>query len=194
MGDAKRMWAAGKLIQHQPLRAGIKAEKISRVDSLTRKDGKTGSLTFVRLRHDIRQKHALVVTEYQDLVYRASDAPAATPQQAPTVADETLPLAFTSTQLFRYSALTFNGHRIHYDADYAREIEGYSGLVVHGPLLAHLMMALATRLHGGFPAFSYRGASPLIVGEDATLCAKDGRFWVRAGDGRLCTSGWIETA
>lgn len=194
MGQSRRMWAAGKIIHHKPLMAGIKAEKISRVDAVTRKQGRTGALAFVRLRHDIRQRHTLAITEFQDLVYRPADAQPAAPQEAPTVATQTAPLKFNSAQLFRYSALTFNGHRIHYDADYARDTEGYGGLVVHGPLLAHLMMRMATELHGPFAAFSYRGASPLLAHEDATLCTKDGHFWVKAADGRLCTSGFIDTA
>jgi len=192
-GLPRRMWAAGRLVQHQPLKAGIKAIKTSKVEAVTRKQGKTGDLAFVRIRHDIKQRHALAMTEWQELVYRPANAPSAAPQAAPTVSDHSTPLSFTPTQLFRYSALTFNGHRIHYDADYARDVEGYGGLVVHGPLLAHLMMQLATQLHGPFNAFSYRGASPLLAHETATLCAKDGQFWVRAGDGRLCTSGQIET-
>ena len=194
LGLPRRMWAAGRIVQHQPLRAGIKAEKISTVEGVTRKDGRSGPLAFVRIRHDIRQRHALTVTEWQELVYRPADAPAAAPKLAPTVAAHSEPIAFTSTQLFRYSALTFNGHRIHYDADYARNVEGYAGLVVHGPLLAHLMMQLATKLYGTFTDFSYRGSSPLILGEAATLCANDGQFWVRGGDGRLCTSGQIAVA
>ncbi len=194
MGASRRMWAAGKVIQHQPLKAGIKAEKISKVEALTRKQGKTGALAFVRIRHDIMQRHTLAITEYQELVYRPADAKPVDPQPAPTVASHTQALSFTPTQLFRYSALTFNGHRIHYDADYARDVEGYGGLVVHGPLLAHFMMAFATKLYGAFTTFSYRGASPLLVHEDATLCAQDGHFWVKAADGRLCTSGHIETA
>ena len=191
LGLPRRMWAAGRLVQHQPLRAGIKAEKTSTVEAVTRKDGRSGPLAFVRIRHDIKQRHALAITEWQELVYRPADAPPAAPQPAPTVATQTQALTFTATQLFRYSALTFNGHRIHYDADYARDTEGYAGLVVHGPLLAHLMMQMATKLHGSFTDFSYRGASPLILGEAATLCAKDGQFWVKAADGRLCTSGQI---
>ncbi|MBB5722899.1 3-methylfumaryl-CoA hydratase [Loktanella ponticola] len=194
LGLPKRMWAAGRIVQHQPLKAGIKAEKISTVEGVTRKDGQSGQLAFVRVRHDIKQRHALAVTEWQELVYRPADAPTAAPKPAPTVAAHSEPLNFTSTQLFRYSALTFNGHRIHYDADYARDVEGYAGLVVHGPLLAHLMMQLATTLYGGLTDFSYRGASPLIAGEAATLCASDGHFWVRGEDGRLCSSGQIAAA
>ena len=191
LGLPRRMWAAGRMVQHQPLKAGIKAEKVSTVEAVTRKDGRSGPLAFVRVRHDIKQRHALAVTEWQELVYRPQDAKPADPTPAPKVAAHSEPLAFTSTQLFRYSALTFNGHRIHYDADYARDAEGYAGLVVHGPLLAHLMMQLAVKMHGGFTDFSYRGSSPLILGETATLCANDGQFWVRGGDGRLCTSGQI---
>ncbi len=191
MGTSRRMWAAGKIVQHQPLRAGIKAEKVSRVEAVTRKQGRTGALAFVRVRHDIKQRHALAITEWQELVYRPPDAPAAEAQTAPTVATETQALAFTPTQLFRYSALTFNGHRIHYDADYACDVEGYDGLVVHGPLLAHLMIQMATRLHPTMTTFQYRGASPLMVSEKATLCAQDQMFWVKAADGRLCTSGQI---
>ena len=192
MGASRRMWAAGRIVQHQPLKAGIKAEKVSRVEAVTRKQGRTGALAFVRVRHDIKQRHALAITEWQELVYRPADAASADPQPAPTVAQETQALAFTPTQLFRYSALTFNGHRIHYDADYARDVEGYGGLVVHGPLLAHLMIQMAAKLHPEMTGFRYRGASPLLVQEKATLCAQDGSVWVRAADGRLCTSGQFE--
>ncbi len=192
--NMRRMWAAGRLVQHQPLKAGIKAEKISKVEGVTRKQGRTGALAFVRIRHDIKQRHALALTEWQELVYRPVDAPAAAPQDAPKVAQESEALQFTPTQLFRYSALTFNGHRIHYDADYARDVEGYAGLVVHGPLLAHLMMRMATRIHGAFTSFSYRGASPLLVDEPAILCAQGSQFWVKAADGRLCTSGQIDAS
>jgi len=194
MGDAKRKWAGGKLILHQPLKAGIKAEKISRVEGMTRKQGRSGSLTFVRIRHDIRQRHALAVTEYQDLVYQPTDAPASEHQTAPTVSAHSTPHQFTTTQLFRYSALTFNGHRIHYDSDYAREAEGYSSLIVHGPLLTQLMLDFASRQYGTFAAFSYRNVSPLCVDETATVCAQGNQLWIKAADGRLCASGQIEAA
>lgn len=194
MGDATRMWAGGKLVQHQPLKAGIKAARTSRVEGMTRKQGKSGTLTFVRLRHDIRQRHALVVTEFQDIVYRAANAPPSTAQPAPTVADHSEPLRFDATQVFRYSALTFNGHRIHYDADYARDVEGYPACVIHSPLLTQMMLACATRLYGAIGSFSYRNTSPLKVDEPATLCAKDGQIWIKAADGRLCASGLVDRA
>ena len=188
MGLPRRMWAAGRMVWHRPLLAGIRAEKTTRVDSAVRKSGRSGPLAFVRLRHDIRQRQTLAVTEYQELVYRpdapAPDAPA--PQPAPV--DETASTLFTcdATQLFRYSALTFNGHRIHYDLAYATGVEGYAGLVVHGPLLAHMLMDLATRHIGTLTEFTYRATAPLLAGEEAALCWKDGTLWVRGPDGRLC--------
>ncbi len=188
MGTTRRMWAAGKLTFHRPLLAGIRAEKITRVENLTRKTGRSGPLAFVRLRHDIRQRQTLALTEYQELVYRpeAGKTPL-TPPDAPTGETHSQDINFDPTLLFRYSSLTFNGHRIHYDQPYATGTEGYGGLIVHGPLLAHLLMGLAARQLGTLKAFTYRATSPLTVDEAATLCWKnDGSLWVRGPDGRLC--------
>ena len=187
LGLPRRMWAAGKLTFHRPLFAGIRAEKITRIDSVTRKSGRSGPLAFVRLRHDIRQRQTLAVTEYQELVYRPDDAPAPpAPPPAPTTETHVEPFSGDPTLLFRYSALTFNGHRIHYDQDYAQSTEGYDELVVHGPLLAHLLMGLATRQLGSLSEFAYRATAPLLAHEDATLCWQDGSLWVRGPDGRMC--------
>ncbi len=187
MNLPRRMWAAGKLVFHKPLLAGIKAEKTSTIEGVTRKDGRSGPLAFVRVRHDIRQRQSLALTEWQELVYR-QDQPDAQPTPPVAATDETLavPVSFDSTMLFRYSALTFNGHRIHYDETYARQVEGYDGLVVHGPLLAHLLMALAHHQLGELRNFSYRATAPLMHHEPASLCWKDGRAWVRGPDGRQC--------
>jgi len=187
LGLPRRMWAAGKLTFHRPLLAGIRAEKTSFIEGITRKTGRTGPLAFVRVRHDIKQRQTLTLTEYQDLVYR-EDQPQAqpAPPMAATDEDHAETVHFDSTLLFRYSALTFNGHRIHYDETYAREVEGYDGLVVHGPLLAHLLMGLAQRQLGELTTFSYRATAPLMHHETATLCWKDGRAWVRGEGGRQC--------
>jgi 3-methylfumaryl-CoA hydratase len=88
--------------------------------------------------------------------------------------------------LFRYSALTFNGHRIHYDLDYARDVEGYGGLVVHGPLLAQLLMLKAERELGPLKTFQFRATAPLMHFETARMCRKGREFWVEGPDGRLC--------
>jgi 3-methylfumaryl-CoA hydratase len=142
-------------------------------------------LAFVTLRHQITQNGARAVTEWQDLVYRQDPGPA-TRQPAPPMApadENPVEHRFSTTLLFRYSALTFNGHRIHYDLDYCRDVEGYPGLVVHGPLLAQLLMLRAARpLH----RFGFRATAPLFHTETATLCAQGGVLWVRGPDGRLC--------
>ena len=189
LGLPQRMWAGGRLEFHAPLRIGVAAEKTTTVQAIREKTGRSGRLGFVTLRHDIRQNGALAVSEWQDIVYR--DPPADRMAIAPPKArsDEALAeeRAFSTTLLFRYSALTFNGHRIHYDADYSREVEGYSGLVVHGPLLAQLLMHLAETRDGPLARFSFRATSALMHHETATFCAaKDGALWVRGPDGRQC--------
>jgi len=190
MGLPRRMWAAGKLTFHSALLAGVRAERRSAIESLTRKDGKTGPLAFVRIRHDILQRGGLVLTEWQDIVYRQDPAPDAVtpaPPVAATDEERSLVRGFDSTALFRYSALTFNGHRIHYDKPYAQAVEGYPGLVVHGPLLAQMLMLLAEEALGRrLRAFAYRATAPLFDGEEAAFCWKAGRLWVRGSDGRQC--------
>lgn len=185
-GLPRRMWAGGRLSFHRALVAGTPARKTTHLESTAKKTGRSGKLAFVTLRHDISQNGALCVTEFQELVYREAQSPAQpNPQLAPT--DETFceEADFDSTLLFRYSALTFNGHRIHFDNDYARGIEGYRGLVVHGPLLAHLLMRLAARELGSLKTFRFRATAPLILGEPASLCWKAGELWVRGPAGRL---------
>lgn len=189
MGLPRRMWAGGRLAFHQPLRAGIEAERISTCEDHERKEGRTGPLGFVTLRHEIVQDGALCVTEWHDLVYRedpAADASRPIAPQAPTDEEERQEVSFSPTLLFRYSALTFNGHRIHYDRDYARDVEGYDGLVVHGPLLAQFLMLMAQEALGPLAEFSFRATAPLMDHETATLCRKGRSLWVRGPDGRLC--------
>jgi len=185
LGLPKRMWAAGKLTFHRPLLAGVRAERTRMIDAVTRKQGRSGPLGFVTIRHDIKQRGTLALTEYQHLVYRQS-GPAAEPPQARTDEAHCETITCDSTMLFRYSALTFNGHRIHYDETYARQIEGYDGLVVHGPLLAHLLMNMAQRQLGTLNTFSYRATAPLMHHESASLCWQSGQAWVRGPDGRQC--------
>ncbi|WP_171177480.1 acyl dehydratase [Ruegeria sp. HKCCD8929] len=187
MGLPRRMWAGGRLRFEQDLRAGIPAEKRSVLESAATKIGRTGPLAFVTLRHEIWQEGALCLTEWQDLVYRedpASDAPRPVPPTARTDETDRREVRFDSTLLFRYSALTFNGHRIHYDLDYARDVEGYSGLVVHGPLLAQQLILMVEELMGPLAEFSFRASSPLMHFETATLCRNGPDLWVRGPDGR----------
>lgn len=189
MGLPRRMWAGGRLEFLAPLRVGESATKTSRLHKKTRKEGRSGPLGFVTLCHEIHQAGTLRVREYQDLVYRndpSASGVKATPPEAPSGARQEREIGFDTTLLFRYSALTFNGHRIHYDLDYARGVEGYGGLVVHGPLLAQLLMLFAADVLGELAMFSFRATAPLIHTETVTLCwdGADG-FWGRAPDGRM---------
>ncbi|WP_298853713.1 MaoC family dehydratase N-terminal domain-containing protein [uncultured Ruegeria sp.] len=189
MGLPRRMWAGGRLEFHTPLVAGIVAERISVLDGQSTKEGRSGPLGFVTVRHEIRQKGQLCLTEWQDLVYREDPAPDKKKPNPPKARmDETdlREVGFDSTLLFRYSALTFNGHRIHYDLDYARGVEGYAGLVVHGPLLAQLLMLFSVDLSGPLTSFSFRATSPLMHFETARLCRSGEDMWVRGPDGRQC--------
>ncbi len=187
LGLPRRMWAGGRLAFHMPLRAGIAAEKRSVIEEVARKTGRTGVLALASIRHEIRQNGQLCLTEHQDLVYRADHDPAA-PQPAPPAArrdEESCDMAaFGTTLLFHYSALTLNGHRIHYDEDYSCNTEGYGGLVVHGPLLAQLLILKAERELGPLAGFSFRATAPLMYREEAALCRSGNDLWVRAPDGR----------
>lgn len=144
----RRMWAGGRLEWLAPLRVGDRIERTSRIQSITHKSGRTGDLVFVVVRHEVRNAQGLALTEEHDIVYRPlaqPGDPAPAPQAAPGDAPWTREIVPDPVLLFRYSALTFNGHRIHYDRSYVTEVEGYPGLVVHGPLIATLLVDLARR-------------------------------------------------
>ena len=195
MGLPRRMWAGGRMEFGPALRAGVRATRITSVDAQTAKAGRTGPLGFVTLRHEYWQDDALCLTEWQDLVYREDPDPAApspVPPVAPMGEDVAEQRRFDTTLLFRYSALTFNGHRIHYDVDYARETEGYAGLVVHGPLLAQHLLLLAARDLGPLRRFAFRATAPLMHFETAEFCRKGCDLWVRGPDGRQCMQATAE--
>lgn len=187
LGLPRRMWAGGKLVFHTPLRLGIVAEKATMLRAVTRKEGRTGRLGFVTLRHEIRQRGALAVSEDQVLVYRPAHEPDADPPQVPKIEDMPTTcrtVRFDPVLLFRYSALTMNGHRIHYDLPFA-EAEGYEGLVVHGPLLAQLLASHAEERFGPLNTFQFRATAPLTHLDTAEICSKGDHFWVRTADRRL---------
>ncbi|WP_037315077.1 acyl dehydratase [Ruegeria halocynthiae] len=189
MGLPRRMWAGGRLQFQAPLIVGNGAERRSVCEGAIRKSGRSGPLGFVTLRHEIWQGDTLRLTEWQDLVYRSettADEVRPVPPTARTDETDRREVTFDTTLLFRYSALTFNGHRIHYDLDYARDTEGYDGLVVHGPLLAQLLILFATELIGPLDRFSFRATAPLMHSETATLCRAGQTLWVRGPDGRQC--------
>ncbi|MEL6451216.1 MAG: acyl dehydratase [Pseudomonadota bacterium] len=189
MGLPRRMWAGGRLQFHAPVRLSTDTQRVTHCEDAVRKEGRSGPLGVVTLRHEIWQAEQLCVTEWQDLIYRADPDPTAArpaPPVAPAEAQAEEEVRFDATTLFRYSALTFNGHRIHYDQPYAREVEGYDGLVVHGPLLAQHLMLMAEAALGPLTTFSFRATAPLMHHEAATLCWAGRDLWVRGPDGRLC--------
>ncbi|MGW4587819.1 FAS1-like dehydratase domain-containing protein [Amycolatopsis thermoflava] len=161
----RRMWAGGRVRTSGVLRCGQPATRRTRVVSVADKQGRSGPLTFVTVEHLISQAGRVVVEERQDLVYRpAATSPAVVPEGEVVAAGPgEWAIEVTPTLLFRFSALTYNAHRIHYDRDYARDVEGYPGLLTHGPLQA-LAMAEAARATGvgGEVEFTYRLVSPLF--------------------------------
>jgi 3-methylfumaryl-CoA hydratase len=159
----RRMWAGGRLEFLHPLRIGDELVRDSRIADVTIKEGRSGALVFVTVHHEIKNAFGVAVTEEHDIVYRdAPSAQAPTPQPQAAPGDETFSRLITPDPvlLFRYSALTFNGHRIHYDRSYVTQVEGYPGLIVHGPLIATLLLDLLRRempdarvIRFGFKAF-----------------------------------------
>ena len=163
----RRMWAGGRMQwqQDNPLRVGDAAQKRSRIVSVKHKSGRSGDLLFVEVEHAFHNAHGLCLTETHDIVYRAAAMPGEA-QVPPTPAETDAPWqrAFVPdpVSLFRYSALTFNGHRIHYDRSYVTQAEGYPGLIVHGPLIATLLVDLVRRQvpAAGLVSFQFRAVRP----------------------------------
>lgn len=146
----RRMWAGSDFEFHEPLLIGDALQRTSTIVGVKEKSGRTGSLIFVKIKHEIRRNnHASVaLTEHHNIVYRPAVSPddvAPPPQAAPLESAWQRQIVPSDVLLFRYSALTFNGHRIHYDRKYVTEVEGYPGLIVHGPLIATLLMDLLRR-------------------------------------------------
>ncbi|WP_163849494.1 FAS1-like dehydratase domain-containing protein [Pseudooceanicola aestuarii] len=157
-----RMWAGGEMLFHRDLTLGAEVTRHSVIEDVVLKDGRTGPLCFVTLRHRISDAQGLAVEERQDIVYRGSSAGSPNPPPAPQGA-ERHHVRGDAVVLFRYSALTFNGHRIHYDRSYVTEVEGYPGLIVHGPLQATWLCHMAARLQGRRPRrFRFRSTAPLF--------------------------------
>ncbi|MDR6888153.1 MULTISPECIES: FAS1-like dehydratase domain-containing protein [Variovorax] len=163
----RRMWAGGRLAWEKgnPLQVGDKVERISTIASVTHKAGRTGELVFVLVRHEVRNERGLALTEEHDIVYRAAAGPdekTPPPTPAPKDAAFSREIVPDDVLLFRYSALTFNGHRIHYDRRYVTQVEGYPGLIVHGPLIATLLVDLLRRNVPGaqLARFEFRAVRP----------------------------------
>jgi 3-methylfumaryl-CoA hydratase len=193
----RRMWAGGRLQFKAPLHLGEQVTKTSTIKSVTAKSGKSGDLVFVTVEHCLAGESGLAITEEQDLVYKGDTPPGAlklpsgdgpapgVPWLASILPDTVL--------LFRYSALTMNGHRIHYDLPYAMGEEAYPGLVVHGPLQATLLADLAVKSLGKpLKAFDFRGAAPAFAGTRLDICGEPaeagGTFWTEQSGGKNMTA------
>jgi 3-methylfumaryl-CoA hydratase len=183
----RRMWAGSRIVFHRPLHVGERALKKSTIANVTPKQGKSGALVFVLVRHEIIAEEGLAMLEEQDIVFReaASGAVAQSGQPAPAEAQWSKEITPSPMLLFRYSALTFNTHRIHYDRSYCTDVEGYPGLVVHGQLTATFLLE-ALREHTDRPLrnFGFKAISALydtqpyhvegrIDGDTAQLWALD---------------------
>ena len=194
----RRMWAGSQFEFRQPLRVGEAISRISTIAAVDEKSGRSGPLVFVKVRHEVRRNGdaGLAIVETHDIVYREAQragALAPPPAAAPDAAAWEREVVPDAVLLFRYSALTFNSHRIHYDRRYVTETEGYPGLVVHGPLLATLLLDLLgeRRPDATVTGLSFRASSPLFDTHPFYVCgqpAGDGatvRLWARDHRGGL---------
>jgi 3-methylfumaryl-CoA hydratase len=230
----RRMWAGGRLqwLPGNPLVVGDAVQRISRIESVTHKAGRTGDLLFVQVKHEVHNANGLALTEEHDIVYRAAQAPTLGTGVSSLTAEGSLaarggpsplaqpgdpvspPIAAEKSAawqrevvpddvlLFRYSALTFNGHRIHYDRRYVTEVEGYPGLIVHGPLIATLLVDLVRRNAPGvfIKSFNFKAVRPTFdlhpfrLNGQASEDGKSVRLWAEDFEGWLTMKGSVELA
>lgn len=194
----RRMWAASQFEFLHPLRVGDSITRTSTIADVTQKTGRSGALVFVKVRHDIRRQglDAPAITEFHDIVYREAprpDAAASETRVAPAGSAWERTIVPDDVLLFRYSALTFNGHRIHYDRRYVTEVEGYPGLVVHGPLLATLLLDLLRRQlpQATVSRYQFKAVRPVFDTHPFSVCgepATDGKsvhLWVKDHENAL---------
>jgi 3-methylfumaryl-CoA hydratase len=199
----RRMWAGSRVRFRRPLRVGDTIRRISTVADIAHKSGRSGDLVFVVVRHEVSADDGVAIAEEHDIVYREAPREGAPSGESPPADSQTQPPAWERRVqpdpllLFRYSALTFNGHRIHYDRSYVREVEGYPGLVVHGPLLATLMLDLVRRERSDavVSAFRFRALRPVFDVAPFTVCGapdaaeREVALWVRGADGARAMEG-----
>lgn len=197
-----RMWAGGRLVPHAPLLVGDAARRESEIANIEVKQGRSGPLVFVLVKHRVFGAAGLAIEEEHDIVYRGHPDPTAPSKSEAAPADGVWKRKIVPDPmlLFRYSALTFNGHRIHYDHPYATQVEGYPGLVVHGPLIATLLLDLLRQemRKARLGKFSYRAVSPLfdtapfIVNGAPAPDGRRARVWAAGPSGQLAMSATAE--
>jgi 3-methylfumaryl-CoA hydratase len=191
-----RMWAGSRLEFPGALRIGDEAARTSRIVDVKLKEGRTGPLIFVVARHEVANSEGVAIVEEHDIVYREHPKPGQPkpePQQAPAAHAWARTIRPDDVLLFRYSAVTFNGHRIHYDRRYCTEVEHYPGLVVHGPLIATLLTDLLRRSlpEAHLTKFAFRAVSPLFDNAPFQVCGEPAaggqtvRLWAQNAQGGL---------
>ena len=194
----RRMWAGSQFAFHQPLCIGDEMTRTSTIESVAEKQGRTGPLVFVKVRHEIRRQGQaeVALTEFHDIVYREAaraDEVAPPPRPAPATSAWEKKWVPDDVLLFRYSALTFNGHRIHYDRKYVTEVEGYPGLIVHGPMVATLLLDLLRHQmpQAQVERYEFRAVRPVFDIHHFHVCGEpqaDGRsisLWAKDHEGWL---------
>ena len=195
----RRMWAGTKSTFLKPIHIGERIRKVTTIEAVTPKTGKTGQLVFLTLRHDIEGENGVATSEIQESVYREEAKPGAAPPVPPPAPAEAVwkrTIHPTPVLLFRFSALTMNSHRIHYDRSYVTEVEKYPGLLVHGPLTFTLLLDLFRREmpDAVLKTFSVRAISPLYDIYDFTVEGAPGtdgtsaKLWALNHEGRLAMS------
>lgn len=201
----RRMWAGSRFRFLRPLTIGAEATKTSTIARVEPKQGRSGPLCFVTVSHDVRQDGQHCIAEEHDIVYRedpAPGAPAPVAQPAPEGSDFSRTIHPDPVLLFRYSALTFNGHRIHYDRQYVTEVEGYPGLIVHGPLIATLLTDLVRRheSHAAMRRFAFRALrptfdlNPFFVNGEPSADGRQVKLWAHDHEGWLTMQAEAELA
>jgi 3-methylfumaryl-CoA hydratase len=194
----RRMWAGTQATYHKPIHVGETIRNVTTIEAVTPKVGKTGPLVFLKLKHEISGEDGVATTEFQDVVYREEAQPgtvAPEPPPAPAEAVWKRTIHPSPVLLFRYSALTMNSHRIHYDRTYVTEVEKYPGLLVHGPLTFTLLLDLFRRENSEttLKSFAVRAVSPIYDTHDFTVegipgDAGEASLWALNNDGRLAMS------
>ena len=187
IAQARRMWAGGRLTFAAPIPIGAALVRRSTIHAIEPK----GAMTFVTVHHDLLIDNIVAVSEEQDIVYLPITAPAPPrPVERPAPEHERRMVA-DETMLFRFSALTFNAHRIHYDLSYARDVELYPGLVVHGPLQAMLLLDEAQRMGERPSRFAFRGRAPLYARRSFTIARAGADWWIRDESGTVTMTATI---
>ncbi len=196
----RRMWAGSRLGFERPLVVGSEATRTSTIKDVVPKQGRSGALVFVTVRHEIHDAGGLVLWDEHDIVYRGEAALAAAPVPAPRDEAWRREIHPDPVLLFRYSAVTFNGHRIHYDHPYVTRVEGYPGLVVHGPLVATLLVDLLRRERpeATLKAYRFRALRPLYDTAPFFTCGRPeatrpaARLWTRDAEDAITMDATAE--